>query len=103
MGAARWQRRRVGRVAWQRKGGSAALAQAGAKLTEQIAHRAIGDAEARGDVGHRLLLEEDGTDDFVAKMLRGLRIGEEQAWVVHDRASEFVIELFVPTLGKGYP
>jgi hypothetical protein len=83
-------RRRVGRAAAQRKGGRATLTKAGTKLTDEITHRAVGDAEAPGDLRHRLLVEDDGTDDFVVALLRGLRIAKEllPTWVVHDRTSE---------------
>lgn len=66
------------------------MLKAGAKLTDEIAHRTVGEAEARGDLRHRSLFEDHGTDDFIAALLRGLRIGEEllPTWVVHDRTSE---------------
>jgi hypothetical protein len=65
------------------------LAQASAKLTDEIAHGTVGDTETLGDLRHRMLVEDHGTDDFIAALLRGLRIAKEllPTWVVHDRTS----------------
>ena len=66
------------------------MADAGAELTDEIAHGAVGEAEAFGDLGHRLLVNRHGADGFVAALGCGLGIAEEllPAWVVHDRTSE---------------
>ena len=81
------------------------MADAGAKLTDEIAHGAVREAEAFGDLGHRLLVHRHGADGFVAALRHGWGITEEllPAWVVHDRTSEIVTLLLVRTSAKGYP
>jgi hypothetical protein len=61
-----------------------------AELGDEIAQRAVGQAETAGEVGQRLPVHKEGPQDFVAT-LQGL-VGFEKelpaARVVHEQASE---------------
>jgi hypothetical protein len=61
-----------------------------AELGDEIAERAVGEAELAGDVGQGTPLQEDGTQRFVAALLRLLGFAEKvlAARVIHDRSSE---------------
>jgi hypothetical protein len=63
---------------------------AGTELGQEIAQRAVSEAEAWGNLLRRLLLDDHGADRFVAALLRRLGIGKEllEPWVVHDRTSK---------------
>ena len=66
------------------------MADAGAKLSEEIPQRPVREAEASSDGLRRLALVDDGADRFVVALLGRLRIDKEllQTWVVHDRTSK---------------
>jgi hypothetical protein len=57
-------------VGQQRKGGRPSLADAGAELRDEIAQRAVREAEASGGRWQRLILDDHGADRFVAALLR---------------------------------
>jgi hypothetical protein len=83
-------RRRAARAGPQRKGGCPSLTDAGVELSDKIAQRTVGEAEAGGDRLQGLPLHGHGADCFVAALLRRLGSGKEllEPRVVHDRTSK---------------
>jgi hypothetical protein len=59
-----WAVRRVARG----KGGNASVAALVAKVADEVAHRAVAQAELLGNVGHGPTLDEIGSEDFVAAL-----------------------------------
>jgi hypothetical protein len=82
--------RRAVRVGLRRKGGRPSLTDAGVELSDEIAQRAVSEAETCGDRLQRLLLDDHGAERFIAALLRRLGIGKEmlEPRVVHDRTSK---------------
>jgi hypothetical protein len=66
------------------------LADAGAKLRDEIPQRPVREAEAYGDVLSRFAFQDDSADRFVAALLGQLGIDKEllPTRVVHDRTSK---------------
>ena len=63
---------------------------AGAELRDEIAERAVGEAELAGDVGQGTPLQEEGTQGLVLALQRLAGFPEEllAAQVVHDGPSK---------------
>lgn len=61
--------RRAVRAGPRRKGGRPSLTDAGAELSNEIAQRAVSEAETLGNRLQRLLLDDHGSDRFVAALL----------------------------------
>jgi hypothetical protein len=61
-----------------------------AKLGDEIAKGAVGEAELARDVGHGTPVQEEGTQDLVMAMLGLLGLAEEllAAQVIHDGSSK---------------
>jgi hypothetical protein len=66
------------------------LADAGAKLREEITQRSVREAEACSDAWSRVAVNDDGAQRFVAALLGQLGSDEEllPTRVVHDRTSK---------------
>ena len=62
--------RRAVRAGRRRKGGRPSLVDAGAELSDEVTQRAVSETEAFGDRLQRLLLDDHGTDRFVAALRR---------------------------------
>jgi hypothetical protein len=62
----------------------------GTELADEIAERAVGKAKLARDVGQGTPVQEEGTQGFVAALLRLLGLAEEllAAQVIHDRPSK---------------
>jgi hypothetical protein len=85
------------------KGGNVPVAMLTAKVADEVAHRAVAQAELLGDVGHGPTVHEIGSQDFVAALqdLVGLEKELLVEQVVHDLTSESVTGLIRESAGNG--
>jgi hypothetical protein len=82
------------RVAGSEKGGYSAGAALDAKVTDEVAHRAVAQGELLGDLRHRATFDKKGPQNLVATLKKLVGFEEKllaEKVVVHDLPSECVI------------
>lgn len=91
-------------MAEKQKGGRLFLSDAGAELTDEIPKSPVGEAEVLSNRLQRLSFDDDGTNGFVAALLRQIGVEKEllETWVVHDRTSKMSFNCWLECPGKGY-